>query len=56
LGAALANCLRVILDLQAGHALRALNDHQLRDIGLSRNQIQPPLLAVFAANWHRKRW
>ena len=52
LAAALAKCRRVILILQAEHTLSALNDQQLRDIGLSRDQIQPPLLAVLAGNRH----
>jgi uncharacterized protein YjiS (DUF1127 family) len=56
LGAVQASCQRLILSLQVRHDLGALNDHQLRDIGLSRDQIQPPLLAVLAANRHRWRW
>ena len=56
LGAALAACRRRILIWQAEHTLRALSDDQLRDIGLSRDQIQPPLLAVLAANRHLWRW
>ena len=55
-GAALASCRHMILGMQAWHALRALNDHQLRDIGLSRKQIQPALLTALAANWHLERW
>jgi hypothetical protein len=46
----------VILILQAEHILSALNDQQLRDIGLSRDQIQPPLLTVFGANHNLWRW
>ena len=56
LAAALAKCRRVILILQAEHTLSALNDQQLRDIGLSRDQIQPPLLTVFGADRHLWRW
>ena len=56
LAAALAKCWRVILILQAEHTLSALNDQQLRDIGLSRDQIQPPLLTVFEADRHLRRW
>ena len=56
LAAALAICRRVILILQAEHTLSALNDQQLRDIGLSRDQIQPPLLTVFGADRHLWRW
>lgn len=56
LGAVQASCQRLILSLQVRHDLGALDDHQLRDIGLSRDQIQPPLLAVLAANRHRWRW
>ena len=56
LAAALAICRRVIPILQAEHTLSALNDQQLRDIGLSRDQIQPPLLTVFGADRHLWRW
>jgi len=56
LAAALAKCRRMILILQAEHTLSALNDQQLRDIGLARDQIQPPLLTVFGADRHLWRW
>jgi uncharacterized protein YjiS (DUF1127 family) len=52
LGAVLASVQRLILSLQARHDLCVLDDQQLRDIGLSRDQIQPPLLAVLAGNRH----
>ena len=55
-GAVLASCQRLILSLQVRHDLGALDDHQLRDIGLSRDQIQPPLLTVFGADRHLWRW
>jgi len=56
LPAAQAICRRLMLRLQAEHALEMLTDHQLRDVGLSRDQIQPPLLAVLAPNWRLWRW
>ena len=56
MGAALATCRRLILISQTEHTLRALSDDQLRDIGLSREQIQSPLLAVLAANRGLWRW
>ena len=55
LAAALAICRHVILTSQAEHTLRGLSDQQLRDIGLSRDQIQPPLLTVLSANRHIRR-
>ena len=56
LAAALAICRRVILILQAEHTLSALNDQQLRDIGLSRDQVQPPVLTALGADRHLWRW
>jgi uncharacterized protein YjiS (DUF1127 family) len=48
--AALTNCRSLILSLQARHDPHALDDHLLRDIGLLRDQIQPPLHHGRAAN------
>ena len=56
LPAAQAICRRLMLRLQAEHALEMLTDRQLRDIGRSRDQIQPPLLAVLAPSRHLWRW
>jgi hypothetical protein len=56
LGAVLASCQRLILSLQLRHDLGALDDHQLRDIGLSRDQSQPPLLTVLSPGRHLWRW
>ena len=50
LGAVLASCQRLIPSLQARHHPHELDDHLLRDIGLLRDQIQPPLLAGLFAN------
>jgi hypothetical protein len=50
LGAVLASCQRLIPSLQGRHGPHALDDHLLRDIGLLRDQIQPPLLAGLFAN------
>jgi uncharacterized protein YjiS (DUF1127 family) len=49
LGAVLARCKRLIPSLQARDYAHELDDHLLRDIGLLRDQIQPPLLA----QWRR---
>jgi hypothetical protein len=56
MGPVLASSQRLILSLQLRHDLGALDDHQLRDIGLSRDQIHPPLLAVLSAGRHLWRW
>ena len=56
LAAALAICRGVMLILQAEHTLSALNDQQLRDIGLSRDQVQPPVLTALGADRHLWRW
>jgi hypothetical protein len=56
LGAVLVSCQRLILSLQLRHDFGALDDHQLRDIGLSRDQIHPPLLTVLSASRHLWRW
>ena len=50
LDAALTSCRSLILSLQARHDPMALDDHLLRDIGLLRDQIQPPLLTGLFAN------
>ena len=54
-GTALTRCWRLILGLQTRHELNRLNDYQLRDIGLWRDRIQPPLLTVLAQR-HLWRW
>jgi hypothetical protein len=50
LGALLAGRQHLIPSLQAPHDPHALDDHLLRDIGLLRDQILPPLLAGPFAN------
>ena len=50
LGAVLASCQRLIPSLQARHRPQKLDDHLLRDIGLLRDQIQPPLPTGLFAN------
>ena len=54
-GTALTKCWRLILSLQTWHEVRWLNDQQLRDIGLWRDRIQPPLLTDLAKR-HLWRW
>ena len=54
LGAVLASCKRLIPSLQARHYPHELDPHLLRDVGLLRDQIQPPLLArLFTRQWNR---
>ena len=55
LAGALGSCRRLMPSLRARHDLGALDDHLLRDIGLSRDQIQPPLLTALTANRHPRR-
>jgi uncharacterized protein YjiS (DUF1127 family) len=54
-GIALTSCWRLILSLQTRPDLHQLNDYQLRDIGLWRDRIQPPLLTILAER-HLWRW
>ena len=54
LGAVLATFERLIPSLQARHYAHELDDHLLRDVGLLRDQIQPPLLVrLFTRQWRR---
>ena len=54
LGTVLATCKRLIPSLQARYYPHELDDQLLRDIGLLRDQIQPPLLArLFTRQWRR---
>jgi hypothetical protein len=54
LGAVLATFERLIPSLEAGHYPHELDDHLLRDVGLLRDQIQPPLLVrLFTRQWRR---
>ena len=50
LGSVLASCQRLIPSLPARHRPHELDDHLLHDIGLLRDQIQPPLLTGLFAN------
>ena len=55
-GAVLASCKRLIPSLQARHYPHELDDHMLHDVGLLRDQIQPPLSAgLFTRQWRRPR-
>jgi uncharacterized protein YjiS (DUF1127 family) len=47
-GTALTKFWRLILSMQTWHEVRRLNDQQLRDIGLWRDRIHPPLLTDLA--------
>ena len=51
-GTALTSCRRLIVTLQTRDELSALDDYQLRDIGLSRDRIRPPLLTALV----ERRW
>ena len=54
LGAVLATFERLIPSLQARHYPHELDHHLLRDVGLLRDQIQPPLLVrLFTRQWRR---
>ena len=54
LGAVLASCKRLIPSLQARHYPHELDDSLLRDVGLLRDQIRPPLLVrLFTRQWGR---
>jgi uncharacterized protein YjiS (DUF1127 family) len=45
---------RLIAGAQKALALRRLDDHLLRDIGLTRQDVEPPLMSIMAAN--RRLW
>jgi uncharacterized protein YjiS (DUF1127 family) len=45
---------RLIAGAQRALALRSLDDHLLRDIGLTRQDVEPPLMSIMAAN--RRLW
>jgi uncharacterized protein YjiS (DUF1127 family) len=51
---ALAGLRRLFLRWRSAFDLRALGDRQLRDIGLARADVVPPLAAITAA--HRRLW
>ena len=45
---------RLVAGAQKGRALRFLDDHLLRDIGLTRHDVEPPLKSMMAA--YRRLW
>ena len=47
-----ASCKRLIPSLRSRDYAHELDDHLLRDVGLLRDQIQPPLLTVLARDRH----